>query len=74
MFNTLNKTADNRSTLNPVPQVHSFRQNFDAGLSAKLTKWLTWNASISDRYLSNPVAAKKNDLLYTTGLGFTFTR
>ncbi len=74
MFNTLNKTADNRSTLSPVPRVHSFRQNFDAGLSAKLTKWLTWNASISDRYLSNPVAAKKNDFLYTTGLGFAFTR
>ncbi len=74
MFNTLNKTPDNRSTLSPVPQVHSIRQNFDAGVSAKLTKWLTWSASISDRYLSNPVAPKKNDFLYTTGFGFAFTR
>ncbi len=53
----------------------AYRQNFDTGLSAKLTGWLTWNASLSDRFLSNPVRGrKKNDLLYTTGLGFTFAR
>ena len=49
--------------------------NFDIGAAAQLTKWLTWSVSVSDRYLSNPVAGRKNnDLLYTTGLGFTLAR
>lgn len=53
----------------------AYRQNFDFGLSTKLTKWLTWNAALSDRFLSRPVAGrKKNDVLYSTGLGFTFSR
>lgn len=52
-----------------------YRVNFDAGATTALTKWLNWTVSISDRYLSNPVAGRKsNDFLYTTGLGFTFAR
>ncbi|MEZ5398513.1 MAG: DUF481 domain-containing protein [Bryobacteraceae bacterium] len=62
MFNNLSKSE-------------RYRQNFDAGLTAKLTKWLTWNATISDRYLNSPVTGrKKNDFLYSTGFGFSFTR
>lgn len=52
-----------------------YRQNFDAGLGVKLAKSLTWNVSFSDRYLSNPAPGRlKNDVLYTTGLGFTLSR
>jgi putative salt-induced outer membrane protein YdiY len=52
-----------------------YRQNFDIGVTTQLVKWLTWNAAFSDRYLTNPAPGrKKNDLLYTTGLGFTFAR
>jgi hypothetical protein len=52
-----------------------YRQNFDLGATTQLIKWLTWNIAISDRYLSNPAPArKKNDLLYTTGFGFSFAR
>jgi putative salt-induced outer membrane protein YdiY len=62
MFNNLSNTGE-------------YRVNFDLGVSAKLTKWLNWNAASSDRYLSNPVAGRKrNDFLYTTGLGVTFSR
>lgn len=62
MFNNLSDTGN-------------YRQNFDLGLSAGIAKYFTWNAAISDRYLSNPAAGrKKNDLLYSTGFGFTFTR
>jgi hypothetical protein len=62
MFNNLSNTG-------------AYRQNFDAGITAKLTKWLNWNATISDRFLSNPVPGRrKNDFLYTTGFGFAFTR
>lgn len=52
-----------------------YRINFDAGATTNLTKWLTWTVALSDRYLSNPVPGRQaNDILYTTGLGFTFSR
>jgi putative salt-induced outer membrane protein YdiY len=52
-----------------------YRMNFDTTAVTQLTKWLNWNVSLSDRYLSDPVSGRKNnDLLYTTGLGFTFKR
>src|SRR4029453_6490388 len=59
-FPNLSETGENRVT-------------FDSALGAKLTESLTWQFVISDRYLSNPpFGSKKNDLLLTTGLGFTF--
>jgi putative salt-induced outer membrane protein YdiY len=62
MFNDLSHTGD-------------YRMNFDVGLSTKISKWLTWNVSLSDRYLNNPAPGRKtNDLLYTTGLGITFAK
>lgn len=62
MFNNLSETGD-------------YRMNFDAGATTRLTSWLTWSVALSDRYLSNPVPGRKaNDILYTTGLGFTFSR
>ena len=52
-----------------------YRVNFDLGTNTKLFRWLTWNASISDRYLSNPVPGRKrNDFLYSTGIGVSFSR
>jgi hypothetical protein len=52
-----------------------FRQNFDLTLTTRLTTWLTWNAGLSDRYLQHPVQGrKKNDLLYSTGFGFSISR
>ena len=62
MFNNMTNTGE-------------YRQNVDVGIAAALAKWLTWNVSISDRYLSNPAPGrKKNDFLYTMGLGVTFKR
>jgi hypothetical protein len=53
----------------------NYRMNFDLGFSTSLSKYFTWNAAISDRYLSNPaIGRKKNDFLYSTGFGFTFTK
>lgn len=60
MFNNLSDTG-------------TMRVNFDLGAVTKISKWLTWNLGISDRYLSDPVAGHKtNDVLYTTGIGITF--
>ena len=52
-----------------------YRINADIGATTQLTKWLNWNVSLSDRYLSNPALGhKKNDFLYSTGLGFSWAR
>jgi putative salt-induced outer membrane protein YdiY len=62
MFNNLTNTG-------------TYRMNFDVGASTKLSKWLTWNVLLSDRYLNHPAPGRKtNDFLYTTGVGITFAR
>jgi putative salt-induced outer membrane protein YdiY len=62
MFNDMNSLGD-------------YRVNFDIGANTRLSKWLTWNVSLSNRYLTNPAPGRKtNDLLYTTGLGISFAR
>ncbi len=65
----------NYRMFNNLSDTGTYRQNFDAGISAKLTKYLTWNAAFGDRYLSKPSPGRlKNDILYTTGLGFTYAK
>ena len=62
MFNSLTDTPD-------------FRVNFDFGAATRLAQWLSWNVTVSDRYLHNPAAGRlRNDVLYSTGLGITFGR
>jgi putative salt-induced outer membrane protein len=69
---SFNQTA---RMFNDLTTTGNYRVNFDAGTSVKLLKWLNWNLAFSDRYLSSPAAGRKaNDILYTTGLGFTFNR
>jgi putative salt-induced outer membrane protein len=52
-----------------------YRITFDSAVITKLSKWLTWNLVVSDRYSSNPPSGtKNNDLLLTTGLGVTLDR
>ena len=51
------------------------RVNFDLGAATKISKWLTWNVSASDRYVNRPAFGRKtNDFLYSTGIGVTFAR
>jgi putative salt-induced outer membrane protein YdiY len=60
---------------NDLKHPGNYRINFDAGTSVRLTRWLNWNISLSDRYVTPPALGRKsNDILYTTGLGFTFAR
>jgi putative salt-induced outer membrane protein YdiY len=53
----------------------AYRHNADIGATTQLLKWLAWNISLSNRYLSNPVPGRKrDDFLYTTGFGISFAR
>jgi hypothetical protein len=45
----------------------------DTTATTKLYKWISWQLTFSDRYLTNPVpGTQKNDLLLTTGLRMAF--
>ena len=54
-------------------QTSNYRVNFNFGIATKLNNWLTANANFNDQYVSQPVLGnKKNNVIFTTGLGFTF--
>lgn len=66
---------ENYRMFNNLTNTGVFRQNADMGVSSTLSKWMTLNIAVSDRYLSNPVIGrKKNDFLYTLGIGFKVAR
>lgn len=47
--------------------------NGNFGIATKINGWLTSNLNFNDRYNSAPVLGnKKNDVLFTAGVGFTF--
>ncbi len=50
-----------------------YRTTFNFGTLTKLSKWLGWQNSFGDIYVSNPpIGRKKNDILFTTGLNISF--
>jgi hypothetical protein len=56
-----------------APSTGEYRLAFDLGAATTIHKWLSWQISAGDRYLSNPVFGRKsNDILLTTGLRATF--
>ena len=50
-----------------------YRWTFNFGTVTKINKWLGWQNSFGDIYVSDPPAGKKkNDILLSTGLNFSF--
>lgn len=57
-----------------LQQTGQYRITFNAGTVTKLNKWFGWQNQFGDIYVSNPPAgAKKNDVIFTTGLNLSFT-
>lgn len=51
-----------------------FRGTFDLGTVTRINKWLGWQNQFGEVYVSNPPpGAKKNDVIFTTGLNISFT-
>jgi uncharacterized protein DUF481 len=51
-----------------------YRFTFNAGTVTKINKWLGWQNQFGDIYITNPpITAKKNDVIFTTGLNISFT-
>jgi hypothetical protein len=74
-LNARTSLVQNFRMFNNLSETGEYRVNFDISSVTQLTRWLTWNIALSDRYLSNPVIGRRNnDLLYSTGIGFSFAR
>jgi putative salt-induced outer membrane protein YdiY len=75
---TLNDRVTLKQKLSIFPNVTDpgeFRVNFDLTTVTAIWKWLGWQFTVSDRFLSNPVMGRrKNDVLFTTGVRLTFAK
>lgn len=58
-----------------ISDTGEYRATFNLGTVTKISKWLGWQNQFNDIYVSNPPAtSKQNDLIFTTGLNFSFTQ
>ena len=56
-------------------QLGQFEANVTATLNTQINKILSWQTTINDIEVTNPPpGTKDNDIILTTGLGFTFSR
>jgi len=74
-FNPATSLIQSFRMFNDLTNTGTYRVSFDTSMATRISKRLTWNVSLSDRYLSFPAPGRKtNDFLYTTGIGITFAR
>ena len=58
-----------------APSSGRYRVNFDIGAATTIKKWLSWQVTASDRFLSDPLPGRrKNDVLLTTGIRVAFAQ
>lgn len=72
----LGKSTSLNEGLNFYPDFNragEYRSTFDLATVTKMNKWLGWQNSFSDVYVTDPPLGKKrNDVILTTGLSVTF--
>jgi putative salt-induced outer membrane protein YdiY len=57
-----------------APSDSQYRMNFNLGSATTIRKWLSWQLSASDQFLSDPpIGRKRNDLVLTTGIRASFS-
>ncbi len=72
-FNAATRIEQKLDVFTNLSNTGAFRVNFDISGVTAIRKWLSWQVTISDRYLSNPVPGrKKNDTIFSTGVRVTF--
>ena len=58
-----------------LSETGEYRAAFNFGTATKISKWLGWQNSFGDIYVTNPPpGTRQNDILLTTGLNFSFKR
>ncbi len=57
-----------------LSDISQYRLALDSAIVTKIKKWLGWQATLSDRYVTNPPipGTKSNDVILSTGLAVTF--
>jgi putative salt-induced outer membrane protein len=56
-----------------LQQTGEYRWTLNVGTVTKINKWLGWQNQFGDIYVTNPpTGAKKNDVIFTTGLNIAF--
>ncbi len=56
-----------------MTETGEYRLQFDSTLVTDVFKWMAWNVTFSDRFISNPAPGRqKNDVLLTTGIRLVF--
>ena len=74
-FNTITSLHERLAFFPNVSDSGNYRMNFDMTVATAIRKWLAWQFTVSDRYLSNPDdGRKKNDVLFATGLRLNFAK
>jgi putative salt-induced outer membrane protein YdiY len=58
-----------------LTETGEYRFSLDTGWVTQIKKWLGWQVTISDRYITNPpiLGTKDNDVVLSTGLNFSFS-
>src|SRR2546426_9781120 len=68
-FSKITALTQSFKMFNNLSELGEYRINFDLGAVTTLKKWLSWQLTVSDRYLTNPIPGRKhNDVLFTTGI------
>ena len=74
-INKASTLAQSFRMFNNLSDTGQYRMNFDVGMVTKVAKWLSWQVTASDRYLTNPAPGRKtNDLLISSGVRVTFSQ
>jgi len=57
-----------------LSDINQYRFSLDSGLVTQIRKWLGWQATASDRYITNPpiLGTKSNDFVLSTGINLAF--
>jgi putative salt-induced outer membrane protein YdiY len=73
-FGAATTVGESASLYPDLEDINQYRVSFDANSVTKFNKWLGWQISISDRYVTNPPIAntKPNDVILSTGINLAF--
>jgi putative salt-induced outer membrane protein YdiY len=75
-FGTSVTFAEHSDFYPDLSDISQYRFALDAGLVTKIKKWLGWQTTVSDRYVTNPPipGTKANDVILSTGFNLAFNQ
>lgn len=74
-LSTLTSLHEKLSFFPNISRGGEYRTNFDLSSATTIKKWLAWQLTASDRFLSDPLPGRKqNDFIFTTGFRITFAK